>query len=288
MKKIILNGCSFIAGDELVWEQYLKELGKDVNDNELIWNNPTPTPYYLALQQDYRIYRKMYNQGAILSKELGTEVIDISDDGNSNDNIALTTINQVLSIPEEDRKNYHAIIGWTRKERKLMHLNDRWLNVHTSHCINTSEYWSKFKHRLIGAILEETDSDWYINYFKNVMLLESFLKSQKITFTFYRSLGTCKEFYNEDILDEFLINLTGQSNIRLNNLTPYIFDSSNWLTFMEEDKDTGMASHSWGEYISYKIDIDWQITNTNRHPNLPAIKLLVSIIKEHLLSKNIL
>ena len=30
MKKLIFNGCSFMAGDELVWEQFHKERDKEL------------------------------------------------------------------------------------------------------------------------------------------------------------------------------------------------------------------------------------------------------------------
>jgi len=300
MKKIILNGCSWIAGDELVWHQYLNEIGRDVNDPTLQWKNNLFTVDFVSVQEQYRtVYRKKYNQGGMLAKELGTEVIDISDDGNSNDNIALSTINEVLSIPEEERQNYHVIVGWTLKERKLMYLDDYWRNVHISHCtggkLSKTSYWDKYQSRFNGAFLEETDNDWYLNYFKNVILLESFLKSQNITFTFYRSLGKKSDFYDPDTDEKkniFKVDLRNeksypQKNIKLGNFTPDAIDKSNWLTFLD-DNDLTLAQQSWTEYMKQNLKFKWRLSDSNTHPNLNAIKELVLIIKEHLLSKNLL
>jgi hypothetical protein len=295
MKTIILNGCSWVAGDGIQWEQFLQENGYDVNDPELSWKYEGKRPALNEkLCKEYRLWRPQFNQGGMLKNELKTEVIDLSQDGNSNDNICMTTINQVLSIPVEDRHNYHVIVGWTIKERKLLHIKDwHWYNVHIAHVEQQSEKWEIHKPRIIGAILEETKHDWYLNYIKNVMFLETFLKLNKVSYTFYRSLGSTDEFYELDskkVYNSFKINLTEVSdkNIILNNLLPSISDSANWLTFFEEEKHNSLASHSWTRYMQKTFTWQWHISADNKHPNIKATTMLVDIIKNHLIKNNLL
>lgn len=296
MKKIILNGCSWVAGDEILWAQFLIENNQNPDSPDMQWNNDKHTLIFKELQNKYRtLYRGERNQGGMLSKELNTEVIDLSQDGNSNDNIALSTISKILTISKENRHNYHVIVGWTVKERRLLHIDNCWENVHISHCNKETGNWPKWRQRLAAVMLEETDADWYINYFKNLIMLENFLKINNVTYTFYRSLGSKNEFYNFSInkqRDVFKIklfnNLPQHSQIRLESLTPESIDSSNWLTFYEHDKDIGLASDSWTKYMQKEFDFQWYIREDNRHPNLTATQKLVEIIKDHLLKNNLL
>lgn len=303
MKKIILNGCSWVAGDEMLWNQFLHEMGQDPNDPTMQWNTSTHSLIFKSLQNEYRyVYREKHNQGGMLSRDLGTEVIDLAADGNSNDNIAMSTIGEILEIPAEHRQDYHVIIGWTVKERKLLFLEYMWENAHISHYSKQTGDWARWQQRLLGSVVEETDNDWYLNYFKNVFLLENFLKNQKMTYTFYRSLGSKDEFYNysvnknKDILKAILtpVDKANQSvprrKVRLEALTPNAIDSTNWLAFFEEDKNLGMASNSWTHYMKEKFQPTWQwyISEHNRHPNSIATQKLVDIIKAHLLKHNLL
>jgi hypothetical protein len=185
-------------------------------------------------------------------------------------------------------------VGWTIKERKLLHIKDwHWYNVHIAHVEQQSEKWEIHKPRIIGAILEETKHDWYLNYIKNVMFLETFLKLNKVSYTFYRSLGSTDEFYELDskkVYNSFKINLTEVSdkNIILNNLLPSISDSANWLTFFEEEKHNSLASHSWTRYMQKTFTWQWHISADNKHPNIKATTMLVDIIKNHLIKNNLL
>ena len=105
MKKIIFNGCSFVAGDALVWDQYIKLKGL----KNLSWEYYSSTKVsddVIQILQDYKNnYRKFRNLPAFLGKFLKTEVIDISEDGHSNDGISFSTIQTLLDIPEKERKN---------------------------------------------------------------------------------------------------------------------------------------------------------------------------------------
>ena len=295
MKKIILNGCSWVAGDGILWDRFLQEKEEDINDPELSWSYiGVRSPRNVSLCKEYRIYRYQFNQGGMLKNELKTEVIDLAQDGNSNDNICMSTVNHILSIPLEDRPNYHVIVGWTVKERKLLYIRNVWYNVSTWHIKQNWEPWGPVKSRITGAIIEETDNDWYLNYIKNIMFLETFLKSHKMSYTFYRSLGSTDEFYDLDSdkkYNSFKMSLRGTPghHIQLDNLLPSVSDDVNWLTFFEQEQHKGLASHSWTKYMEKTFkDWQWFISTDNAHPNLKATTLLVDIIKNHLIKNNLL
>ena len=110
MKKLVFNGCSFMAGDELVWEKYHKE------------HNREPTGYYtengdILFRLEYLNYRKQFNLPAITSNILGCDWIDMSYDGKSNESITIETIAYLNGLTKEERKNHHVIIGWTSISR---------------------------------------------------------------------------------------------------------------------------------------------------------------------------
>jgi hypothetical protein len=178
-----------------------------------------------------------------------------------------------------------------------------WENVHISHFSKEAGNWPKWQQRLLGSLVEETDNDWYLNYFKNVLLLENFLKNQKMTYTFYRSLGSKDEFYNysvnknKNVLKAILTPRKDDDHqsfprrkIRLESLTPDAIDNTNWLTFFEEDNQQGATSNSWTKYMQHTFEptCRWYISETNRHPNATATQKLVDIIKAYLLKHNLL
>jgi hypothetical protein len=128
-KTLIFNGCSFMAGDEIVWDKYCLEKKGRLLDWRNFWadlelkNKPAVLDDFMNY---YRFdYRRLHNLPMATSLHLGLERIDISEDGNSNDNIALSTIAYLISKPIEERKKYHVCIGWTITSRFLKFL--KWI-----------------------------------------------------------------------------------------------------------------------------------------------------------------
>ena len=107
--------------------------------------------------------------------------IDLSNEGKSNDMISLATVNYILSIPIEDRHNYHVVIGWSsiarvmkfgKRTKSFINLNPNQLGKYNV----ALEYEDYIKVLLIDA----DDVDLYINYIKNILLNLYILFSIKI------------------------------------------------------------------------------------------------------------
>jgi hypothetical protein len=280
MKQIILNGCSWVAGDEIVWDKFCDEYNLGQVD-------------YLTFYSRYANYRKKYNQGSMLADRLGTNVIDLSLDGNSNDGITLGTISYINTIPFEERKNYHIIIGWTSLERKLLYL-DKWENCHLA-LYTQGDNWLKWKDRFAGSIIEETDNDWYMNYYKNVLLLESYAKVNNISYTFYRSLGSYDQFFYTSDKNPGKPKLYFTSkepklfNVNLHNLLPESIDKLNWMVFFDKDKDIPLCSDSWTSFMHVNFPhSEWIISEHNMHPNLRFTSMLVDKLCEYMKERNCL
>ena len=97
MKKLIFNGCSFMAGDELVWEQYHKEHNREL----LPWFSKKAQLTEIndiEFRNSYIEYRRNFNLPAMVSRKLECEWFDLSRDGKSNEAIALETIAHINTI----------------------------------------------------------------------------------------------------------------------------------------------------------------------------------------------
>ena len=270
MKRLLFNGCSFVAGDEIAWDQYcLEKKGRLINwrafwaDPELK-NQPVELGNFMTY---YRFeYRRLYNLPMATALHLGLERIDISEDGNSNDNIALSTIAYLINKPIEERKQYHVCIGWTTTPRFLKFLKEvpninfnSFNNVHINH-VGTKHGQHEFDviQKYIDITFQTlTDEDLWLNYVKNIVLLENFLISNGITYTFFKSLGGAGEARIVGPFQPFDFVIPED---RLTN-------HANWLDF--GGPNSPYANESWTSTIQDSKEC-W-ISKDNLHPNLHAI-----------------
>jgi len=277
MKKLICNGCSFMAGDAVLWENYCKE------------NNRAVTNYRQTDLTDYLEYRTNHNLPMMLARRLGTNRIDISSDGNSNDMIAVNTINYILSLPKDERKNHHVIVGWTGTARRMKfftknscfvnlnihHLNEMSLKDAASNHLSMIE---TFRNYIKSALIESADEDHYINYIKNVMLLENFLIANNITYTFYRAIGSV----HDCVVTPHTFQPLWTGPLRDKEIS----DTTCWLQFTNEEKYPHLGS-AWSSTILDK-DASNFISNDNRHPNLKAVENFANVLSETILNQNVL
>ncbi len=263
MKKLLFNGCSYTAGDELVWDTYCKEeLGYVVKWSN--WNGAGKNVDY-TIYNGYKVYRKQFNLGGQCALLCGTETIELAEDGYSNAGIAITTINYLLSLTPDERKNIHVCIGWTVAERRLVWKNDDtgFINVHHQHIElpGREDLYSFIR----GAIIDRSDFDHLLDYVSQVMLLENFLKANGITYTFWRSLGIITEPIKT-------FNLTLSINDKISN-------NENWIKF-NDDYKLVINGNAWSHYM----DIDNFISEKNKHPNLKTVTDFSTKIADHILS----
>lgn len=266
MKKLICNGCSFMAGDEIAWENYCKENNKEVTDFKTTISKES------VVYSNYLEYRANHNLPIQVAKNLGTNRIDVSSDGNSNDMIAINTINFILSLSEEERKTYHVLIGWTTGTRRMSFFtkNSCFINLNIHHLLDAPPGLEVFKNFITSSILEAEDEDHYINYIKNLMLLENFLIANNMTYTFYRALGSV----NDCVVKAHNFQPTWTGTFRDKEIS----NLNSWIKFNSDNIYPHIGT-SWTQEILNKDSSNF-VSNSNLHPNLKAVTHFAKIIAD--------
>jgi len=289
MKKIILNGCSWVAGDEIAWDLFCEQHNL-VGEDYASFLERGGDPELFSKYQN--VFRKDYNQASYLKRYLNTEIIDLSTDGMSNDALALSTIDYILSLPKEQRSNYHVIVAWTLVHRLLTFLNPHWENIHVGHIENgLDSRMKKYERKIEPLVLLPDQEDWYVNYVKNVFLLESFLKNNNVTYTFYRSLGALSEWIHRenDLTYKMKVRLPDSHHgVSLSHFTPDFVDCSNWLIFYPDQQNLAFCSDSWTSYCEDTQFGQWSIGPHNKHPHRKTTDLLSQILSKHIIDKGYL
>lgn len=249
MKKLIFNGCSYTAGDALVWDQFCPEISWTTS----LWKT-APSAELVQKYVQYRTeYRPKHNLAAMCAAALGTEKIDLSTDGNVNSRIALETINYILSLRPSARKEYHVCIGWTETSRRLKWYpnKNQFECIHVAHAENDA--YAPFKNYIKEEIILNTDVDHAIHYLKDVMLLENFLKCQGMTYTFWRALG------GRTYLPKGIAPIL--------KVSENISDNDNWISFNQQDS-LRINGTPW---LATLRKFDDFISAENGHPNIQSV-----------------
>jgi hypothetical protein len=134
-----------------------------------------------------------------------------------------------------------------------------------------------------------------MNYYKNVLLLESYAKVNNISYTFYRSLGSYDQFFYTSDKNPGKPKLYFTSkepklfNVNLHNLLPESIDKLNWMVFFDKDKDIPLCSDSWTSFMLVNFsNWEWIISEHNKHPNLQFTSMLVDKLCEYMKERNCL
>jgi len=273
MKKILLNGCSFVAGDALTWNIH----HPDIDWVKYIASRKIHPIYSTNQIEQYRIHynsnlRPVDNLKGQLEKLLTTDVTDISVDGNSNDNIAMTTIGFLNRLSLEERQQYHVCIGWTEFTRRIKWLVERRLffNLTCAHLDDKS--YKEYREYIKETIINPDTKDHFYNFFKNVFLLQSYLKSNNISYTFWKSLG--KIFDIEDI-DTMMYSNTRFSDSCIPFNHEKCFDRDEWINFNKNQYP--WLSESWQTLITERKQF---VSPDNRHPSLEAVKEFAIVVAD--------
>jgi hypothetical protein len=280
MKKLIFNGCSFMAGDELVWEQYNKERNRELipwiitKDNKLTDSDHT-------FRFEYITYRKQHNLPCLTSKILECDWIDLSSDGKSNQNIALETIACLSSFTKEERENCHVIIGWTSLGRimKYSKIAKKFVDLTAGHYDEHTADPAKnaLKEHVKTRILGGDDEDFVLDYVVNVILLENYLISNNITYTFYRGLDD--KVFNFTTIGPF--SYTNSYTLKITECTNH----SNWYKFVDDCR-TPINSTGWGSEF-FENHQKW-ITPKNAHPSLECMSNFSARLSEFIKTQQVL
>ena len=118
-KKLLFSGCSFVAGDELVWDKFC-EYSLLRNPKEYTWDDfHKDNVLFAEYHSKYVEYRKNFNVASQVGNIFDRPVIDLSKDGNGNTRIALSVIKTFSEMDPEESKNFHVCVGWTVPARRL-------------------------------------------------------------------------------------------------------------------------------------------------------------------------
>jgi hypothetical protein len=277
MKKILLNGCSFVAGDAIAWDKYYPDI--DWKNHNIFENKHDK--YSIKEIKDFSNkykweLRKNHNLSSYLRNNLNVEVTDLSQDGNSNDTIALETMNWLSQLSLEEQQQYHVCIGWSNEMRRR-----HWVELDNSTSgfnnlspwnLNSPPFYNEQTSDYIKAsIVNANDQDHIYNYFTNILLLQNYLKSRGIKYTFWRSLG--QVYKKEDI------KLFHRCGGIIDSTTEYdkFFDDSDWINFNKINHS--WISDTWLQDFSKDKKSNW-ISDTNQHPNIKAVaEFSVRLIK---------
>ena len=274
MDKILLfNGCSFVAGDAVGWNDYTtKHTWQELNDQ-------TATQYkwdkMYNLYNDYtQNYRAKINLSAECANTLDTAKVDLSRDGNSNDTITLSTIGYLMSVSPEIRKQHHVCVGWTCTDRRI-----KWENNFTNLTFEMSND-SKYANEYAKVILPKNmPIDNFFNFMLNVINLEKYLQLNQINYTFWLSLPS----YSQDLTKETWEEISKIKPHAYHKTLPGIStqnmsDIKNWVNF--GTNSILPLYKSWNETLTNSD----RINEINGHPNLNAIKNLSKIITSKILT----
>jgi hypothetical protein len=270
-KKLLFSGCSFVAGDELVWDNYCKDILLK-NPIEYTWSVFHKDKAFDKNYLGYIDYRKQFNLGGQVGNAFNTPVIDISMDGNSNTRIALSVIKKLLEKTPEDARQFHVCVGWTSLIRRIIwsKKESKFRSINIMH-YGDSDY-SEFHSYIKESIINVTPYDHNLHFIHDVMLLENFLKARGITYTFWLSLSGKHAGGIED-LKETLFPVIPIDKVSERN---------NWILFNEADP-IPMLGTSWTDHLLTKPK-PW-ISKLNAHPSLASVTELAESIVSHTQSR---
>jgi len=256
MKTLLFNGCSFVAGDALVWDKYCQEVLKFSVD----WKGSEHGGKH---REDYIRYRSHYTLSAQCASLCNTTSLDLSADGASNAHIALTTLNYLMGLSAPDRKNIHVCIGWTEESRRLRWHDDRkifvGLNVHSA----AKPGLENLQSFIIADVINGSPADHDLDFFKHVLLLENFLLRYNISYTFWRSLG---DIINPHKGFKKILNVDDISD-------------NNWVKFDISSNQPAFLDQLWFRYMT----ADDYINKSNQHPNVGCVATLATTLSNMIL-----
>lgn len=281
MKKLIFNGCSFMAGDELVWEQYHKIHNKEVtswfiNKDSIISDDDN------LFRNEYMNYRQNFNLPSIICKMLGEyEKIDLSFDGSSNEHIAMETIAYLNSFTKEDRKDCHVIIGWSSLGRimKYSKYSNLFIDLTAGHYDDHTADPAKnaLREHIKIRILNSDDEDFLLDYVKNIMLLENYLIANNVSYTFYRALDDAMKGF--ETIGPFSYGSTYLLTIK--DCTRH----ENWYRFTDTLYD---PINALGWVSEFCRDPKKWVTPTNSHPGLATLHEFANKLVEFIKTQKVL
>ena len=270
-KKLLFAGCSFTAGDALVWDDF----SKNILSLPIEWDSKEQKKHY----PDYTDYRKKFNLSSKTSSLLETECVDLSCDGNSNTGIALSVLNFLMNLSLAEQQQYHVCVGWTSWTRRLKYLKE----YNTFLSLNPHQYknpnFEDVKDYIGEILINNSVYDHALQYIIDILLLENYLKYRDISYTFYRGVDSGCGWPTYDEIKKSLIGVKNKPLIPLDNIS----SNKNWMPFGDES-DNHMFGKSWVGFNNTDYD-NLTISKKNPHPNLRSVNLVAEKLSQFIKSQ---
>jgi hypothetical protein len=235
MKTLLFNGCSFVAGMDIGWD----------DDRLGAWNDPKNNQRW----ELHRVARKEWNLSAKCANRLSTTAYDVSVDGSCNFNITMQTIKYIQNLSESEKLNLHVCIGWTEPHRFNHYLETHkdFFTINPVAIINQdpwtqdsfhTDFFNTHRDLIVSRIQYLKDIDLMLTFISEVSWLENFLLANNITYTFWKSLGWPIQDRDKSSLSS-CINFEKITNhnawIKLDNIQEYPLLGITWGSLLVND-----------------------------------------------------
>lgn len=271
IKTLIVNGCSWTAGNELELDPEfdrlikLNSLTKQDPADPLNWNlldaegNPVAT---------FDNLYNLLNWSGYLKEKIGAEeLINLATGGGSNARIMRTTVDYVMSLSAEQCQETMIVIGWTVSERDEIHVGDEWQRWNSTQpfamtvdrLMMTDEELIEKVSRIHEDYILYLHSDYASvkKYFQQCYLLANLLENLGIKYFFFNALPAWWQAgelaFNVDVEEEFADHLMwheNQRNTLSNNDTMYKFINDNAYPQGPYMHPLSQGHLAWANYLS--------------------------------------
>lgn len=270
IKHLVVNGCSWTAGNELEddpeFDEILKVNGlskQDPND-PMNWNIIDDQGEVVGTYDN--LYNMLNWSGYLKTCINAEELTNLATGGGSNTRILRTTVDYVMSLTPEQCKETMVVIGWTVSERDEICLGNnfqRWnatqpFSMTVDRLIFSDESLIDKISRIHEDYIMYLHSDYgsVKRYFQQEYLLANLLENLGIKFFFFNALPAWWHggnlAFDVDVFKEFpeqLIWHENNNNLLSNDDTMYNFINSNNWPVAKHMHPLSQGHLAWANYL---------------------------------------
>lgn len=272
IKRLVVNGCSWSAGNELEHSPEFmtmiqadglhKQAPQDYNNWNLLDSNNNVVSTF------DRYYDKLNWAGYLKEKLSIPELVNLSTGGGSNTRILRTTIDYVMALPEAHRSETLIAIGWTVSERTEIYVGNNWQRWNATQQFSTTvdrlllnddkliKRLDKFQEDHIAYV--HSDYEAVHRYFQQCYLLSNLLDNLKIPYVFFNALpawwraGPLKSNINPGDFNKY-IAWKEQNKRFIANTTMFNFVSDGNYDVAPYKHPLAKAHLAWANYLHIQI-----------------------------------
>jgi hypothetical protein len=270
IKHLVTNGCSWTSGNELEFDpefdrllQRLKLVKVD-STNPLNWNLNDLDGNWATT---FDVLYNHLNWSGYLKDKIGAEQLtNLSTGGGSNARILRTTLDYVLKLPQELRKETLVVIGWTVSERDEMYIANSWQRWNATQPFNITADRIKMPDDSLVDKITRIQEDYIVylyndyaaagKYFQQSYLLANLLENLGIKYFFFNALPAWWESgeleFKVDVVKEFKEQVQWQethSNCLSNSNTMYKFVNDHKYPIAPCFHPLSQGHLAWANYL---------------------------------------